>query len=179
MRYRLGNNGQMETPQPPQPPEIKRKIQFALSQKIGIPILMLIPVLALLGFLGETMTEASTSSSDLSVRVEYPPRTRYLLPQEVTIHVQNTTSENVPIIMVDIGADYIDGFTQVAFSPDVDEVTGEAYRVELTDVDPGESRVVNIDIRGYSYGPRRDTVRASVDESGASVEVPIQTFIFP
>lgn len=47
-------NSSPEVPQPPEVPDIKRRIQLHPWQWIGIPLFLLIPILALFGVFGET-----------------------------------------------------------------------------------------------------------------------------
>jgi hypothetical protein len=80
--------------QPPQPPEIEKNLAFYPEQWIGIPFLMLLPILALLGVFGEGYNEASASSDALAITVEYPTRNRYSL-EEIYDHLRESGIERM------------------------------------------------------------------------------------
>ena len=83
---------QQATPQPPQPPEIRRRIAFHRTQLIGVPLLAIIPVLALFGVFGTTTGEARAESAELQMQVRYPTRFRYKVINSLTVEVRMSDS---------------------------------------------------------------------------------------
>src|SRR5579875_1969553 len=73
---------------PPPAPEIPRSIRFTALQRVGIPILFGIPILALFGVLGERYTVQSAQGSDATVRIEYPTLIHFR--QSLSLHIQVT-----------------------------------------------------------------------------------------
>lgn len=79
--------------QPPPPPPFPRRIQLHRVQLIGMPILMLVPLLAILGVFGETFATTQAANDRLSVQVQYATRSRYGManPTEVAVHSTSST----------------------------------------------------------------------------------------
>lgn len=75
--------------QPPQPPEVEKKALFHREQLLGIPLLMLLSILALFGVFGESVAEVNQANETLAVRVGYPTRNRYTMDNALEIRVQN------------------------------------------------------------------------------------------
>lgn len=62
-------NKESEHSQPPQPPEIDRRLRLHPTQIIGALLLLPLPALALLGFFGESSKTMTVSDSPLEMRV--------------------------------------------------------------------------------------------------------------
>jgi hypothetical protein len=169
---------QKESGQPPQPPEVERRLQFHREQLIGVPIIMLLPVLALLGLFGPTFGTESASGSQIEMQVEHPTRVRYktIIPLEIT--VRNVSAQDMPTVTVSISADYIANFTEAQFVPEADEITEEAYKIELSNVGAGESRQVNVGLRPDLIGNHTGEIVAE-PEGGEATRASIGTFILP
>lgn len=164
--------------EPPQPPSIERKFKLYPTQLIGIPLLILVPVLALLGMFGETYQEVIASSPQLQMRVEHPTRFRYKVIDTVTVSLTNISAQ--PITALEIGFDrtYIEGFSTVTFTPAIEQITETVYLLEVTDLQPGETRVVSVGIQAEKYGMHRGAITIT-PESGEALRVLIETFSFP
>jgi hypothetical protein len=165
-------------PQPPQPPQLDRKFQLHPYQYIAIPLLFLMPVLALLGVFGETVTTKTGSNEDLTVRVEYTSRIRYKMLAPLTVYITNRTDTPLETLTVRFDRAYIEGFSQVTFTPQAQTVDEDAYVVELQDVQPGETRVVEGDLQAEKYGEYKGSVMVSADGVD-SVDVMLEAFLFP
>jgi hypothetical protein len=163
--------------QPPQPPETKKKLQFTKSQLIGMPFILLVPILALFGLFGETIGRIPMASSDLQVTVEYPTKYRYKQIQPMEIFVHNISTSQIQTVTVSVDTGYLLSFSNVTFTPSVDEVTAEAHIVHLTDVKPGENRLVSVELQAEQYWQHRGTV--AVQANGEPLMAEIRTFIFP
>jgi hypothetical protein len=163
---------------PPDAPEIKRRLMFHPLQLIGMPLVILIPVLALLGFFGETQQNRQISSPDFGLYVEYYDRTRYQSEAMVRAAVRNLTDEPIPAVTVAFDRDYIDSFSEVTMMPDVRQITERDYEVELTNLLPGQTYWITLDMKGEKYGQHQGSVTVEA-EGLESVEVNLSTFIFP
>ena len=147
-------------------------------QAAGIACILLVPVLALLGLFGESFDRASTTSSDLSLDIEYSTRYRYKMINDLNVLVTNESDQTIPALTVYFSRDYIDQFSTVTFTPPANQLTREMYVVELTGMAAGESRGITVELQGERYGEHRGTVSADGDGLQA-VEVKVTTFIFP
>ncbi len=169
-----------ETAQPPQPPEIEPKFILSRVQWIGLPLLMLLPILALFGVFGEASTAVSDSSDVLDMEVEYATRYRYRMLNTMEVSLENLSAQAIPTLTVRFDEDYISKFSSVVFSPQLDKITDEDYVVYLQDVQPGDIRIVNIEMQGDRYGRHSGVVSATAGEdSHGRVQVEVSTFIFP
>lgn len=160
--------------QPPSPPEIQRRFRLYRWQWIGLPALLLIPTLALFGTFGESWAEAADASEELELRIKYSSRFRYKALQEMEVRVLNRSDRLLDTVTVAFDTAYITRFSTVTFTPDVKT----AYEVELTDLLPGETRLITVGLQGESYWRHSGSITAGRTGSPPA-EVFVSTFIFP
>lgn len=172
------SNKKGQSSRPPQPPEVDRKLQFHLLQRVGIPLMILIPVLALFGIFGETVDEVTVSNLYLEMHVKFPTRFRYKMIDSITVSLHNTSDRPLKTVKVTFDRAYLQGFSTVAFTPSVEHVTEAVYTVELTDLQPGEIRVISVSIQAEKYGNHQGDIVAEPDNSDG-VQASINTFTFP
>jgi hypothetical protein len=158
---------------PPKAPTIDPKIELSWKQRIGFPMLLVVPLLALFGMFGETQTRYHTSTASLGVAVAYPTRFRYRQVQSLHVTVRNLSSNVADTIRVSFDTAYISRFSSVRFEPPAKS----AYIVELTSVQPSESRWVSVELWGQDYGVHRGTI--VVRSGGDSALVHLRTLVFP
>lgn len=163
---------------PPKPPEFIRKFKFNLVQLIGIPIFLIIPVLALFGVFGESADKVRASSAEFEMQVEYPTRFRYKQVNPVEVSLRNTSSQIIPALTVSFDHFYISKFSETQFTPQVKEVIENSYKVELNYIQPGETRRVSVSLQGEHYGRHNGSITAET-ERGSRADVNISTIIFP
>jgi hypothetical protein len=167
-----------ENVQPPQPPEFTPKFKLYPYQYIGIPIILLIPILALLGVFGEKVVEMEATSADLQVRVEYPIRTHYRLQHEMQVMVTNVSGEAMPSLTVRFDIDLMRAFSDITFTQEPDRIATDGYEVMLEAIAPGETRIVGVDVRAERYWAH-DGVISVTGEGIDPVSIPLSVFIFP
>lgn len=167
-----------EPSKPPQPPEVDKKFQVHTYQWIGIPLMLLIPILALVGLFGESVDSVRTSSQQLEMSVEYPTRFRFKMIDEVTVTLSNVSGQTLPSVLVNFDREYIDAFSTVTFTPAVKSITGSNYIVEVSDLQPGETRVISATVQAENYGMHRGTIGLGPEEA-QDLEVSVATFTFP
>ena len=141
-------------------------------------LVALIPLLALLNVFGLALEEVEAADQQLVLRVEHLARARVLQLAAFTITVENTGDAALPLVTVTIQRDYVDKFTQVMFTPEVSAITDQAYQIELEDVQPGETRVISVDLRPQEAGQHSGTIAAESD-GGARALTTFSTLIFP
>ena len=171
------NNASQAVPQPPQPPKFERKLHFYPFQLIGIPILFVIPILALLGVFGETSTTIQQAENGLELEVHYSNRVLFQGLDGTEIHVENTSNQTISNLTIQIEKSFLDNYSDLSFTPEVDEITEQAYVIELLDVQPGETRIVAYDSRGKIVGSHQGRITASTATS--SVAVSLDVWIIP
>lgn len=160
--------------QPPAAPDLPRRLRLYTSQWIGMPLLLLIPVLALFGVFGESRHVVTARTGELAVEAEYPARNRYGMLADLRLAVTNTTAAALDTVTVVLDSAYATRFSSLTAIPDFER----AYVIELTDLQPAETRRVRIELEGNEYGLHRGELRVGVRGAGTA-RLGLDTFIFP
>ena len=164
----------------PQPPDIEKRWVFRTVQKLGVPLIVLIPLLALFGLFGESSRTVSASGAAPALEITYPTRLRYNMTSPLVVSVANISSQPAPTLTVSFDAGYIGTFSDVSFTPSVSEITEEAYLVHLNNVPAGETRQVVVDVHAAQYWAHSGAVTASLGpEQPPTVGLELSTFVFP
>ena len=165
----------------PQPPEIEKQWTFSTLQKLGVPLLILIPLLALSGLFGESFATTTETGNTFAVEITYPSRYRYNMLSPLTVSIENRSDQVVPTVTVSFGQDYISQFSNVSFTPEPDEVTGEAYYVRFDDLQPGEVRLVQVELQADRYWRHNGSVAVAPGDADDAPDVVIEvsTLVYP
>jgi hypothetical protein len=158
---------------PTTPPRIRRRIALTRKQRIGIPLMTLVPLLALFGAFGERSATVAATSPSLAVSVRYPVRFRYRQTEPLAITVRNRSSRTIDTIDVSLDTAYMTRFANVRITPE----PRTAFTVELTAVKPGEQRLVVAELEGERYGRHRGRIVAAAPNDSAVVTM--RTLVFP
>jgi hypothetical protein len=164
--------------QPPQPPDFNRRFQLYPYQYIAIPLLFVIPILALLGAFGQAITSAEAANTSLAVHVKYESRMHYQLFVPIVITVTNQTDETLSDVRVYISRDYLDGFSQITLMPAAETITDTAYVIELQTLEPNETQTVTGDIRAHTTGRYMGSIRVEATNA-ETVSVSLESIVFP
>jgi hypothetical protein len=159
--------------EPPKAPEIDRRVRLARTQMIGMPIIALVPLLAMLGMFGERWNSEQASGTRLSATVEYPTRFRAKLGKPLTVHVENRSATAIDSVELEIDSSYVEQFAVTNFVPS----PHDAHVVALGSIPPGEARRVRIELEGTRSGRHRG--RVVVRAPGDSVSFALTTIVFP
>src|SRR5687768_9383218 len=127
-----------QPPGPPTPPALPRSIVFERVQKLGVPALLVLPVVALAIAGGLARTEARSARGGLELTVEHPRLVMFGAPEQLRISVANTGHEPVARVRVEVPQGYLDAFAGVQFTPEA----VEPGATELGPLWPGETRTV-------------------------------------
>lgn len=157
---------------PPRPPEVPRRLRIAPAQWIGVPLILAFPILAILGAFGGTGAVVRSQGA-IEMRIVYPARARYDMVTSMAVSVRNRSVRSLDTVRVAFDSSYIARFSQVSFIPGADR----AFVVSLTDMAPGEARLISVEMSGDSYGPFSGRVTAAA--AGDSISAPVRTFTFP
>lgn len=161
-------------PDPPGPPAIERRVRLYAAQWIGIPLLVLVPVLAGLGVFGLRVDEARARAAALELNVEHPSRLRHKQTGDIHVRVRNLADRPRAGVVVSLDSAYLDRFANLAFSPDVTR----AYEVELPALGPGEDGLVRVQLQAERAGRHAGDVR--VVAGGAELaRARLHTLVFP
>lgn len=158
----------------PKPPEIDRRIGLPLSRLLGYLGIAIVPVLAIGGAFGDTADRISVRGPNVSAWVEFPTRFRYEMLNYVTVSVTNTSREPIDTIRVRFDSSYVLRFSGVVFYPSEEQ----AFVVPVTDVAPGDTRLVRVEIQGNRYG--RHTGQLHIEStSGDTLTASLHSLVFP
>lgn len=169
-----GVNSNDETPGPPQAPELTNGSRVHGRQLLGLAALLAIPLLALLGVFGTAQERATARNATLELTVSWPSRTRLEMIHSMDVTVRNLSSQRIDTLRVELPHSYMSGFS----ARDVVPSPVEPWIVEITDVPPGEQRLVTVGIDASSHGRFAGDVTATA-LTPDTVRVPIATRVLP
>lgn len=156
-------------------PDQPRHLKLHAAQWIGIPLIFLVPILALFGVFGESRDVVASRSAELGMTVEYPTRYRYKQIDRVQVLIENESNAALDTVVVAFDPAYISRFSTLMFIPSA----SEPFDVELLDVGPGEARRVWAEIQGEAYGRHSGTIEAYTPGGRDTARVFVSTIIFP
>ena len=159
--------------EPPELPELRRRLKFGLMQMAGLALLVLIPLLALFELFGQGEASATGRSAALTLTVEYPPRLRFGTAEVLVTQVTNTGAELMDTVTVIFDSSYVSKVAEPRFTPPVTR----AFELDLVNVRPGESRRIELDFYADEYWSHRGEILAV--HAGDTARVRIQTFVLP
>lgn len=163
---------------PPEAPPFTRSLRLDRPEKIGVPLLLLLPLLALYGMFDEQEMTTTAAATGVEMQVIYPSRSRHQLEGVLEIHVRNSSVHALPVLTLGIDRNYLAHFDQVRFLPLPIRIDGETYQVEFRDLQPGETRRLNIELRPDDPGRHTGRITArGID--GSQAETTISSIIFP
>jgi hypothetical protein len=159
--------------EPPRLPDLPRRVRLYPGQWIGIPLLVLMPVLAIFGVFGETRSKVDATGAAVRLEVDYPTRLRDGKWSEVQVRIRNASGDVLDDVTVTFDDAYLRHFARVTFTP----VLSLPLAVELNDLQPGETSVVRVEFHGNR--PWRGRGRIAATHRGDTAAVLISTFTFP
>lgn len=152
---------------------MRRRLKFGGLQLLGVGLIMLIPMLAAFKVFGAGSATAADRGAALGMSVEYPPRIRHGSMEVLAVLVTNSGPAPLDTVTVRFDSSYVARFTDPQFVPS----PSRAFEVELADVEPGETRRVQLGLRANEYGRHRGRIAAIHAADSASVRV--STVVLP
>jgi hypothetical protein len=162
------------TSTPPEPPAGKSRLRLSRAQRFGLPLMALLPLLAVAGVFGNRDERREAAHGPLLVTARVPSRFRYGERTTVDVSVSNRGASSLSDIRVRIDSAYLDRFIEVAVTPDIspDGV------VRLGDLAPHESVRLRATLQGDRAGAHRGIAIVS-DAAGDTVRVALASTVFP
>lgn len=164
-----------ELPERLQAPDSPRRFQLHGYQWVGLPLLFLVPILALLGVFGETLERVEAAGIDLALEVEYADRYRYKQINTAEAWVENRSGMQLDTVVVAFDEAYARQFSTLTFIPSATK----PFEVELYDLAPGERRLVWAELQAERYGRHTGDLRVYVPGRADTTSVTLSTFVFP
>lgn len=162
----------------PDPPPVKRFVVMERLQMVGIPILAAVALAGLFGAFDDTSARTDARGTALAVHVEFPSRIQYEQSKPLLIEVRNESAHAVGEVAIAIDRAYLEGFQADTFVPEPDEITPEAYVVEVGAIQAGEVRRVAIDLSAEKVGRQEGEVRVTSGKQRLAA-IDLSTFVFP
>jgi hypothetical protein len=162
--------------QPPQPPEVRRRVAFLRYQLIGMPFIIILPVLGAFGVFDNKMSLAKASAAGIELEVRYYRQLCRQSIEPMTVEVTNS-SQAPATLEVEVDRSAVEAEDALQIRPEPKELDSRTYRFQFRDVPPGAMRTVEIDLGAGRPGMHRGSVRARSGASVAAVE--LETFSFP
>jgi hypothetical protein len=164
--------------EPPKPPPFQRRISVDPLQRIGVPLLALIPLAALFGAFGQRANEVQAVGDGVTLQVRYPGLLRYktALPFELT--VGNSGTSPLSGVSVRIDDAWLSGFSSTELTPQPDRLTERHAEITIDELPPGARRKVVGMFEGHDYG--RHAGQASITVGGRVVaQAELRTVVLP
>lgn len=174
----MSKHTEQSHPTPPEAPDAPRRVNLSGPQIAAAVLLLILPVLAALGVFGESFGTADASGGEIRLSAEYPSRLRFLLDSSLRVTVENTGQQTLSAPELHFERGYIDQFVNISFVPPATEATGDAYIVALSDLAPGDSQVVTVQMQGSRYGRHEGRIWVSINGQTA-VELNVSSIVFP
>jgi hypothetical protein len=149
------------------------RIRLTRKQWIGVPVLALVPILALLGVFGDRQKTIAITSPSLGITINYPERMRYRQSELLEISVLNRGQRALDTVLVSVDTSYLSRFIGVRGTPP----PTTDFSVPLFDVHPGESRLLSVELTGNRYWRHPATVSATTGRERTTVA--FSTLVFP
>ncbi|MBL0944055.1 MAG: hypothetical protein IBJ04_07000 [Hydrogenophaga sp.] len=163
----------MSAPTPPHdlpapPPGFVRRVRLGRLEAIGLPVLALLPCLALSGLLGPTDISRSAQLAlipgTVALRVQHPSRLRHRGSGSLLIEVVNTGDQPLPALSLGISEGYLDRFSRADLLPATaaDSRSGR-LAVGLPALRAGERTRLHIRLEADGWGRHRGWVDLTSD----------------
>lgn len=159
---------------PPRAPDVDRHFRVHPYQWIGLPLLFLIPTLAVLGVLGPSRTVERTVIDGALIEIDHPTIAWYGRSDAVRITVSALEEAKAGArLAVRITGGYLDAFREIRYSPEP-----QGLQIILVVPLPGRAHMLIIDGLPHRYGRTRGAIELQLD-SAPPVIVPLSTLILP
>ena len=156
------DGGLPEGESPPQPPNVRRAIRLTWGQRILLPLLLAVVLLALAGAFGESRADIHATSGSLDVRLTCPSRLRYRQSQSLELEVRNSGGARLDEVRVGLDQDYLSHFAAVHVMPP----DQPAATVSLGPLEPGAAARMTIELAGDDYWRHRGVFAPAQGRAG-------------
>lgn len=174
----MDNDDDKQPVRPPPAPAFDRKICLDRAEKIGLPLLLVLPLLALSGVFDKRVETVTATASGIELHLDYPARSRFQLNEKLEVQLRNSGPHPVRRLSLNVDREYLKHFSQVQFHPLPARIDADAYTVDFNELAPGETRLLQINLQPKDGGrhPGRVWVHSPGQTTG---EVRFSTYIFP
>lgn len=167
----------------PRPRHYARELRLGALEWVGIPLLSLLPLLALAGLLGPSSALKSariaTANSALSVQLVYPSRLRRVTDGELLVTVSNAGPGELRELVLSLDEAYLLRFGRVQSLPAADSVDSGARRIALPVLRAGESTSVRLSLEADDWGRLPGWIELGVGRAPVRARLSFDTLVLP
>jgi len=172
------------TEHPPPPPRFQRRLSLGAGEAIGMPLLALLPALALAGLLGPADEQRSMpltlGNARLLVRVRLPARLRDQGSGSIRIEVANTGTQALPELGLGIDERYLAAFSRADIQPAVAaQSRSGGLRWALPALQAGEHTQVQIRLDADAWGRQPGWIALTGPGDALLARLDFTTFVLP
>lgn len=171
------------SPEPAGPPVFRRAVRLGRLEAIGIPVLALLPVLALFGQLGPSTALVTATSengtSRVELSVEHPWVVRHRGQTELVVDVRNAGTQALEGLRIGIDEAYLGRFAQVEMLPPAQSDASGHVEVAMPPLSAGERATVRVQLEAGNWGEFGGSVRVADAERIALVSLDMSTRVLP
>lgn len=166
-------------PRPKEP--YPRVVRLGPLEWIGIPLLALLPVLALLGVLGPSTAQLSAAvpEANLQVELSYPSRLRHKADGEMWVLVRNTGGSDQRGLTLGLDQTYLERFGRVQALPAAQSLSDSALRIALPALAAGQSARVRLMLEGDDRGRLPGWIELGNEGGTALARLDFHTLVLP
>jgi hypothetical protein len=159
---------------PPPAPDVSRHVRLYRGQWVGVPILVLIPVLALFGVFSENRSHLESAADGLDITIDHPTRLRTGQRTYIEVRVSNRSAGPAEDVTVRFDPRYFQHSLDLLFIP----APAVPYEVTLPPLASGADGRVRVEFDPEK--PWRRSGGISVSQRGRDVvHARVSTFILP
>ncbi|MDR7152244.1 hypothetical protein J2W49_004220 [Hydrogenophaga palleronii] len=171
------------SPEPDGPPVFRRAVRVGWLEAIGVPVLALLPVLALFDQLGPSTARATATSETgpgrVELSVEHPRTVRHRGQTELVVGVHNAGTQVLEGLRIGIDETYLGRFARVDMLPSAQSDASGHVEVALPPLRAGERTTVRMRLEAGSWGGFGGTVQVADAERIVLVGLDISTWVLP
>lgn len=166
-----------ESISPPSPPEMTFRFRFYPFQLVMIPLLILIPLLALMGVFGDRVENREVQGEGVSISAHFPSMTRFDQRETLRITIHSGAA-SIPAATLRISRTYLDYFAGLSFMPTNVSIDSASYVIDLGDIPANTTHVMTLEYRAARMGMFIGSVMLET-ENAPLLDFELSTFVFP
>lgn len=165
----------------PTNPPYPREVRLGALEWIGIPLLALLPLLALTGALGPSSARLATPLPEAGLRLDltYPTRLRLKADGEMQLLVHNTGSTTQAGLTLSLDQRYLQAFGRVQSLPAPQQLSATALRIALPALPAGESALVRLMFEADSWGRQPGWLALDKEDGTSLARLDFHTLVLP
>jgi hypothetical protein len=153
---------------------VATSIRLSTAQWLGLPVMGVLPILALLGTFGPRSEPSVAKTGALRISGSLPTRVHFRQRATIVVSLRNLDTNAVSDVRLHLDTAYLGALSNVVVTP----ALSADGAVHLGTLGPGASASVAIDAEGDRVGTHRGVLIAT-DAVGDSARLALTTTTFP